>query len=473
MIKKMLSTLVAVAFFAIAIVFCASPGGVPDRSGVMYAAVAEAAFGDNEPEMPLVGQDAAKADTAASGEQATDDGDDDALDATDTADAADDDGDDADADDDAADLTDDSAVLDPESAADSPEAIDWPVTGYILGSLVNMRSLPNTESTILTELAKGKAVEAQSLTDGWYRIKYNNFVGYVRADMLTLDEDDLKEKEEEEEPATTETPEEQGAGTAQAVPPAPDEPAEAAAQQSANPEPGANLTTDPPASNGGTSGESAALQTLSNTVQAPAAASDTFFSGTCFIGHSMVVGMSGYFRLPEADFFAVNGISASRFLSYDQFKYTAHSGGETVTRTGTIRDALEAQAYNRVYIMLGANELGPDKHHEEAFYNSLCAIVDVVRSTQQSASIYLIAILPISQSRSETSDYLNRENVIAFNIVMTRVTSDKGVHYIDAFSEFADADGYLPESACSSDGVHILAGEYAKLKKVLESYSSK
>ena len=41
-----------------------------------------------------------------------------------------------------------------------------------------------------------------------------------------------------------------------------------------------------------------------------AAVNDSYFDDACFIGHSLVVGMSDYFRLPNADFYAVNGISA-------------------------------------------------------------------------------------------------------------------------------------------------------------------
>ena len=35
----------------------------------------------------------------------------------------------------------------------------------------------------------------------------------------------------------------------------------------------------------------------------------------------------------------------------------------------------------------------------------------------------------------------------------------------------ADADGYLPEGSCLSDGIHILAPQYAMLKAYLKTHT--
>jgi uncharacterized protein YraI len=87
------------------------------------------------------------------------------------------------------------------------------------------------------------------------------------------------------------------------------------------------------------------------TVPASAAAADGYFDDACFIGHSIVVGMSMYLGLPNAQYYAVNGISAKRMLTYDGF--TLPDGG-----TGTVSDALTGSSFGKVYIMLGVNELG-------------------------------------------------------------------------------------------------------------------
>jgi len=202
-----------------------------------------------------------------------------------------------------------------------------------------------------------------------------------------------------------------------------------------------------------------------------AAGSGGFFSDACFIGHSMVVGMSNYFSRPDADYFGVNGISANRFLSYNQFTYRASNGsGGTTMRTGTIADALAARSYGKVYIMLGTNELGPESRHADVFYNSICSLIDIVRNAQPTAKIYLISVLPVSQSCSNSSSNFNRANVRTFNNRLMQAASEKGVFYIDAYSVFADSNGYLPSSACANDGIHILGREYARLRTVIETF---
>ena len=216
-------------------------------------------------------------------------------------------------------------------------------------------------------------------------------------------------------------------------------------------------------------------QIFGNVVPASNAAPDSYFDDACFIGHSMVVGMSSYFSLPRADFFAVNGISAGGVLRHDGFALSGtrvNENGETVRRTGTIRETLGEKKYGKVYIMLGTNELGPETRHLDAYYQNLSSLIDIVKTKQPTASIYLISILPVSQSRSESSGSFNRENVISFNSKMMQVSLDKNVYYIDAFSEFADKEGYLPDSACAGDGIHILTREYARLKTFLKTHTA-
>lgn len=195
------------------------------------------------------------------------------------------------------------------------------------------------------------------------------------------------------------------------------------------------------------------------------AVSDNYFNDACFIGHSMVVGMSGYFNLENADFFSVNGISAAGMLSYDGFTL----GGDK--KTGTLSDALSESSYGKVYIMLGTNELAAEEEHRLSYYNSMCAIVDLVRSRQPDAVIYILANPPVSSERSETSTSFNRENVLAFNEQLIRVAENKQTYYLDIYSLLADENGYLPKDSCISDGIHILEPEYHSLKSYLRTHT--
>ena len=207
-----------------------------------------------------------------------------------------------------------------------------------------------------------------------------------------------------------------------------------------------------------------------------AAVPDSYFDDACFIGHSMVVGMSNYFRLPNADFFAVNGVSASWLLSNPYFtleQTETDENGKTKPVVGTLAQALEENAgkYGKVYIMLGTNELGGEESHLRQYAGSMEKIVDLVRETQPQAKVYLLSILPVSEKRSEKDAHFNRENVLAFNARLRQLSADKQVYFVDTFSVLADAEGYLPEGSCLSDGIHILAPQYAMLKAYLKSHT--
>lgn len=203
-------------------------------------------------------------------------------------------------------------------------------------------------------------------------------------------------------------------------------------------------------------------------------ASSSYFNDACFIGHSLVVGMKTYSGLSNPDYMAVNGISAQRLLTYGGFELsTTHTGedGSPVPDTGTIRDVLLEKSYGKVYIMLGTNELGPETSHLNSYYNSMSSLVDIVRQTQPNAQIYLISIPPVSKTISESSVCFNRENVLSFNTKLFQVALEKKVYYLDIFNLFADAEGYMPDTSCMSDGIHLLSPQYGSLLDYLNTHA--
>ena len=204
------------------------------------------------------------------------------------------------------------------------------------------------------------------------------------------------------------------------------------------------------------------------------AAGADYFSNACFIGHSLVCGMQNSFGLNGTDFFAVNGISAKAMLNYSDFALeTTHTdaNGNTVADKGTLDKALSEKTYEKVYIMLGINEVGPEAYHRQTYYNNMSALVDLVRKSQPNALIYLISISPVSQQCSESSGNFNRDNVLAFNSVIKQLCKDKKAYYLNVFDLLCNSNGFLQASAASSDGIHLLSSEYAKIKTYLLSHT--
>ena len=53
-------------------------------------------------------------------------------------------------------------------------------------AVVNLRKSPSTGSSLLTQLKAGEQVEIFGFNCGWYKIRYEGQVGYIRSDLLTL-----------------------------------------------------------------------------------------------------------------------------------------------------------------------------------------------------------------------------------------------------------------------------------------------
>ena len=75
------------------------------------------------------------------------------------------------------------------SAAESEQAI---AVGATTGSSLRLREEPSTSASIVATLNKGVAVAIlANETDGWYKISYNGKSGFVSADYMVVDQDNV------------------------------------------------------------------------------------------------------------------------------------------------------------------------------------------------------------------------------------------------------------------------------------------
>ena len=64
--------------------------------------------------------------------------------------------------------------------------------GCTTGSSLRLRSEPSTSASVVTMLDKSVAVAIlDNSVDGWYKVSYNGNTGYVSADYLTVDQDNV------------------------------------------------------------------------------------------------------------------------------------------------------------------------------------------------------------------------------------------------------------------------------------------
>lgn len=60
-------------------------------------------------------------------------------------------------------------------------------TGKIATETARLREQPQTDSKILELASLGEEVEILEEIDGWYKVKYNNITGYIRSDLIEIE----------------------------------------------------------------------------------------------------------------------------------------------------------------------------------------------------------------------------------------------------------------------------------------------
>jgi len=175
--------------------------------------------------------------------------------------------------------------------------------------------------------------------------------------------------------------------------------------------------------------------------------SDEYFYDAAFLGDSRTDGFKLWSGIRGADIFSAKSITVYNIFTSKEVKL---QNGEY----GTLLQALDQKDYKKVYIMLGINEIG---YTASSFYTGYSKLVDTVIESQPNAIIYVQAIIPVTKSLSDSSSIYNNERVKAFNEMLAQLCEEKGAHYIDTFSAFANEDMALPEDA-AFDGVHLVKG---------------
>ncbi len=67
----------------------------------------------------------------------------------------------------------------------SVESVDLG-TGKVNCALVNVRSAPSTNGDLVKQLSEGYEVSIIGINEGWYKVTFDGYTGYIRSDLLEL-----------------------------------------------------------------------------------------------------------------------------------------------------------------------------------------------------------------------------------------------------------------------------------------------
>lgn len=176
---------------------------------------------------------------------------------------------------------------------------------------------------------------------------------------------------------------------------------------------------------------------------APQAVEPGDYSDAAFIGDSRTEALKTYGLLKNATYYIYKGLKVDTVFT----EACIDEGGTKMT----VMDAISLHQYNRIYISLGVNELGWVS--TDIFIEDYGKIIDTLKETQPNATIYVQAILPVSQKKSEQDKIYNNPRINEFNALLEQMAADKGVVYLPVNTAVMDETGSLPVGA-STDGVH-------------------
>lgn len=172
-------------------------------------------------------------------------------------------------------------------------------------------------------------------------------------------------------------------------------------------------------------------------------APDGWFSDALFIGDSRTEGLRNYGGLEGATFYAVKGLMVN----------TVYTRRE-ISENGSKETVMQAQAghpFQKIYIMLGVNELGWSSM--QIFVSDYAKMVKDLKKAHPGARVYLQANFPVSEKKSAESSIYKNKKIKSYNQAIQEIARKECVSYLDV-TQAVSTDGVLPGDA-STDGVHL------------------
>ena len=172
------------------------------------------------------------------------------------------------------------------------------------------------------------------------------------------------------------------------------------------------------------------------------------FENALFIGDSRTVGLYEYAGISDADFYANTGMSV-----FTMFK----DESEGNVRDVLLEQLLTERKYDRIYLMLGINELG---YPLQMVVDKYAQVVARVRELQPEAYLHLQANMHVTAARSATDKLYNNENLNKLNQeAVAPLADNEYIFYLDVNALFDDEQGGLIDEY-TGDGVHLYARHY-------------
>ncbi len=189
-------------------------------------------------------------------------------------------------------------------------------------------------------------------------------------------------------------------------------------------------------------------------VPASAAVDPSFFDDAVFVGDSVSLKLTNYHlstaALGNAAFLTSGSLGVANAMWDLHREDAVHPSyqGETVT----VVDGIAKTGREKVYFMLGINDLGL-YGVEETFENFKLLTDDILR-TSPDVTMYIQSVTPMLEDFTD----LTNARINEYNALVSEYCREKGWYFVDVASVLRDANGCLPYDYCSDPdnmGIHF------------------
>lgn len=180
------------------------------------------------------------------------------------------------------------------------------------------------------------------------------------------------------------------------------------------------------------------------------------FDGAVFVGDSVMEGVASYVKwrrtaltgkespedsyLPGARFLTAQNLSVEGALSrVSESSVHPKLGG----RKQTLEDALRSMDAKRIYLMLRCED--PRMYQTGAELNNVRLLLHLIHKSCPDAVLCVISYPP---NRSVLSDAVTNAAIFRYNLALSRLCLQYGIHFIDAASALRDVQGMLAREYC-------------------------
>ena len=173
---------------------------------------------------------------------------------------------------------------------------------------------------------------------------------------------------------------------------------------------------------------------------------ESYLDGALFIGDSRTQTISLYANWDKTVFYAEQGVSVWKILDEKIVK----SGKKKIT----VKKALEKNKFEKIYIMLGINEIGTGT--ADTFAEQYGKVINTIREKQPDAIIFIQSIMHVTKKKDKEETYIKNKEIDKRNKKLKKLTNGYDIIWLDENEVFDKKDTGALDPKYTSDGVHLM-----------------